>query len=494
MASKDIDKLTQKLAGTTVEGSEITVSFYKRQMKLDTEDSAEEILNELNKNPDVTVLNLEGNTMGIPAAKVIGKQLEKHPKLERLLAADMFTGRLKSEIPECLIALADGMTKAGVKLTELDLSDNAFGPNGMKGLVKFLSSESCYSLKVLKLHNNGLGPTGGKMLASALNNCYQASKATGKPLSITTFISGRGRLENEGSKALSKVFTEMKSLEHVEMPQNGINFEGISALAEAFSHNTNLRYLNLNDNTFTEVGAQAMAKYALPKLKNLEVLNFGDCLIRSGGGKAIASALREGKFEKLKTVHLSYDELDLAAGIAVISAILNKDLDHLDLDGNMFGEKGCDKLQEIMTKANKGDVLVPFDNDEDRSDGEDDCESEKVNDPNLQVTGTGLTPRSSYEVKDILLFPSPTKLKNAKAPEVFVKELGEKKNDINYAIKHLVNVCSIVDSTDESVTKNANICADEIFKSLFGDASSNEKNIEITSSILIHLGLLKVQA
>lgn len=65
---------------------------------------------------------------------------------------------------------------------------------------------------------------------------------------------------HSGSKALSKVFTEMKTLEHVEMPQNGINFEGISALAEAFSHNPNLRVLNLNDNTFTETGAKAMAK------------------------------------------------------------------------------------------------------------------------------------------------------------------------------------------------------------------------------------------
>lgn len=61
------------------------------------------------------------------------------------------------------IALTDGMMTAGVKLTELDLSDNAFGPNGMKGLMKFLSSESCYALKTLKLHNNGLGPTGGKV-------------------------------------------------------------------------------------------------------------------------------------------------------------------------------------------------------------------------------------------------------------------------------------------------------------------------------------------
>jgi len=46
---------------------------------------------------------------------------------------------------------------------ELDLSDNAFGPNGMKGLTKLLQSPSCFTLEVLRLHNNGLGTTGGKV-------------------------------------------------------------------------------------------------------------------------------------------------------------------------------------------------------------------------------------------------------------------------------------------------------------------------------------------
>ena len=52
---------------------------------------------------------------------------------------------------------------SGAKLIELDLSDNAFGPNGMKGLVDFLKSDSCFSLQELRLHNNGLGVTGGKV-------------------------------------------------------------------------------------------------------------------------------------------------------------------------------------------------------------------------------------------------------------------------------------------------------------------------------------------
>ena len=52
---------------------------------------------------------------------------------------------------------------AEASLTELDLSDNAFGPNGMEGLTDLLKSSSCYRLRTLKLNNNGLGTHGGKV-------------------------------------------------------------------------------------------------------------------------------------------------------------------------------------------------------------------------------------------------------------------------------------------------------------------------------------------
>lgn len=53
--------------------------------------------------------------------------------------------------------------KAGSGLVELDLSDNAFGPNGVVGLVALLKSPSCYTLQELRLNNNGLGIGGGKV-------------------------------------------------------------------------------------------------------------------------------------------------------------------------------------------------------------------------------------------------------------------------------------------------------------------------------------------
>lgn len=54
---------------------------------------------------------------------------------------------------------------AGARLTELDLSDNAFGPDGVKGIEQLLKSPSCHTLKELKLNNCGMGIGGGKASA-----------------------------------------------------------------------------------------------------------------------------------------------------------------------------------------------------------------------------------------------------------------------------------------------------------------------------------------
>lgn len=52
---------------------------------------------------------------------------------------------------------------AGARLTVLDLSDNAFGPDGVKGIEKLLKSSACFTLQELRLNNCGMGIGGGKV-------------------------------------------------------------------------------------------------------------------------------------------------------------------------------------------------------------------------------------------------------------------------------------------------------------------------------------------
>ncbi|KAG8556499.1 hypothetical protein GDO81_018096 [Engystomops pustulosus] len=379
MASEDISQLADSLAKTKVGGGEL--SFKGRTLKLNTAQDAEEVVQEIESFEGLQALRLEGNTVGVEAAKAIAKSLENKPDLKKCHWSDMFTGRLRSEIPPALISFGDALITAGAQLTELDLSDNAFGPDGVRGFEALLKSPTCYTLQELKLNNCGMGIGGGKILAAALTECHKKSSSLGKPLALKVFVAGRNRLENDGTTALAEAFRLIGTLEEVHMPQNGINHAGITALAEAFKVNPLLKVINLNDNTFTDKGGIAMAE-ALKTLRQVEHINFGDCLVRSKGALAIAGALREG-LHKIKELNLSFCEIKRDAAISLAEAIEDKSqLEKLDINGNGLGEEGCEHVQEILESYNMSSVLASLSDDEgdDDEDDDDDEEDEEEDD------------------------------------------------------------------------------------------------------------------
>lgn len=345
-------------------------------------------------------LDLEGNTVGPDAAKRISKAIENNgASLKRALWKDMFTGRMKDEIPVALEHFGRGLCAAKTQLVELDLSDNAFGPIGVKGLASLLSSSPCFTLQELRLNNNGLGITGGKMLAKALLDCNANSlKETSKPLSLKVFIAGRNRLENEGATALAKVFETLTSLEEVAMPQNGIYHVGICALANGLSVNPNLRILNLNDNTVGPKGARALAQ-VLHNFSNLERLNLGDCLTKTRGAVALADALGiEGNHPSLAELNLGFNEIKMHGVGPISNAMANKSmLKSLILDGNAFGEEGRDALIGNLTNYEKLDCLGSLNDDEDDNDEESEEEDDESEDENTSVDET----KSYVEENDV---------------------------------------------------------------------------------------------
>lgn len=354
MASDDVANLADSLAKTQVNEGEL--SYKGKGLKLDNAQSVEQMVKEIGEFEGLRALRLEGNTIGVEAAQTIAKALENKSNLQCCHWSDMFTGRLRAEIPPALVSLGDALILAGARLKVLDLSDNAFGPDGVKGIEKLLKSAACHTLQELRLNNCGMGIGGGKILAAALSECHQQSSALGAPFKLKVFIAGRNRLENDGATALAQAFQLMGSLEEVHMPQNGINYPGVTALATAMQHNPQLRVLNLNDNTFTKKGAMAMAQ-ALKHLRNVQVINFGDCLVRSEGASALAETVREG-LPLLKELNLSFGEIMEEAALEVAQSVQHKDqFEKLDLNGNSLGEDGCKSLKQLMESINMADKL-----------------------------------------------------------------------------------------------------------------------------------------
>lgn len=54
---------------------------------------------------DLRVLRLEGNTISPEAAEELAKALKQKKTLERFIGNDLFTGRLKDEIPLALVTI-----------------------------------------------------------------------------------------------------------------------------------------------------------------------------------------------------------------------------------------------------------------------------------------------------------------------------------------------------------------------------------------------------
>lgn len=80
--------------------------------------------------------------------------------------------------------------KAGARLTVLDLSDNAFGPDGVKGIERLLKSSACHTLQELKLNNCGMGIGGGKVSVGGLGETHRISDSCIPPQLYSFRIGG----------------------------------------------------------------------------------------------------------------------------------------------------------------------------------------------------------------------------------------------------------------------------------------------------------------
>lgn len=332
-------------------------SLQGKGLKLSTKQDIQPYLDQLSKKQGLERVVLGGNTLGVEAAQALGETLAGVASdLLELDAADIFTGRLRPEIPPALVALLDAV-KHAPKLHTLDLSDNAFGPAGAEPLSNFLAKSS--SLRVFRVNNTGLGPEGGRLIAKALTDLAKHCQAAGIEPGLRVFHAGRNRLQNESCAALKEALEGFSNvLEDFRVYQNGIRSEGVLLLLEALSNCPSLTHLDLQDNTFTERGAVALAK-ALANWPQLREVNFADCMPGVKGGRLLCAAL--GTLTKLQVVNLSYDELDDKALLSLAVAMRNwPQLQTLSLNGNQFPAEGAglEAVRQALVDLGKEDGVL----------------------------------------------------------------------------------------------------------------------------------------
>ncbi|KAI4522363.1 RNI-like protein [Schizophyllum commune Loenen D] len=346
------------------------LSWQGRQLKLNTRADIEPLLAGIDPTL-IEEIHLGGNTVGIEAAQALAEFLSKATSIKVADFADIFTGRLITEIPPALSAICDALIDK-TSLVEINLSDNAFGGRSVNPMVPFLTQNR--SFQVLKLNNNGLGPAGGEIIANALLKSAELSRAEGKPSNLRVVICGRNRLENGSAPAWAAAFAAHGGLEEVRMPQNGIRMSGITALANGLAKNAGLLHVDLQDNTFTEEGdlsgvaAWAAALKAWPAL---HTLNLSDCVL-SGEGEvpAVIEALVGGSNPKLHTLQLQNNNLEAATFEQLADAIAGElaTLRRLELQWNEQEEDDEFLAKIAESLKTRGGKLFATDEDEEEED------------------------------------------------------------------------------------------------------------------------------
>ncbi|KAF2436429.1 RNI-like protein [Tothia fuscella] len=331
-----------------------TFSLEGKGLKLDSETDINPHIELLKSNNEVEEVHFLGNTLGIGACEALAEVLKQKKELKVANFADIYTGRLLSEIPFALDALLKALLTLP-KLHTVNLSDNAFGLNTVAPLVSFLEAHT--PLEHLILNNNGMGPHAGVLLADALTELAKKKKEAGAP-SLRTVICGRNRLENGSMAAWAKAYAAHDNVTHIKMVQNGIRQEGVTLLLkDGLKHTKGIQVLDLQDNTFTAMASRALAD-VIHEWQELRELGVGDCLLGARGGVMLGEALAAGKNKTLEVLRLQFNDID-AKGVKALADAQDAlpKLRRVELNGNKFSEEdiSIEKLKEALDARREAD-------------------------------------------------------------------------------------------------------------------------------------------
>jgi Ran GTPase-activating protein 1 len=379
--------------------SDKVFSLEGKGLKLTTAEDIQPHIEALKSNDDVEEIHFLGNTLGIGACEALAEVLKTKKNLQIANFADIYTGRMIEEIPDALDALLQALLTLP-KLHTVNLNDNAFGLRMQAPLVAFLSNHT--PLEHLFLNNNGLGPYAGIGIADALTELATKKKESGAP-PLRTVICGRNRLENGSMEAWAKAYAAHNQVTTIKMVQNGIRQEGITHLIKnGLNHLTELQILDLQDNTFTSMGARALADI-IPAWTSLKELGVGDCLLGRRGGVMLGDALSKGKNSDIEVLRLAYNDIT-AKGVEALATALDKlpTLRRVELNGNKFSEddESIEKIKEKLGARREEhgppldegehedwglDELDELDDDEDEDEDEDAEEAKEDEDEKEQI-------------------------------------------------------------------------------------------------------------
>ena len=299
---------------------------------------------------EIAVLGLSKNSYSPEACEAIAELISSCPNILQANLSDMFVGRVKEEVVPAITSLCNAFNPESLKI--LDVSDNAFGPAGIEGVVGLL--KAAVNLKELQVNNNGLGAIGASRVAEGIDG-----------LQLTIFSCERNRIKNEGILALAAAFKQMRSLQRLNMSHNYAEDEGMVELLRAVAYNTWMQSLNLEDNKLKGHEVAQTLQFAIECLDYLSELNVGDCLLGDDGCICLLQALRRTNI-LLASLNLCHNELSSSEVLHEISDLVEfrEGFELLWLQGNEFSKREREALQNKIESFSRDIKVTYFTDDE----------------------------------------------------------------------------------------------------------------------------------
>mmetsp|Transcript_14382 Transcript_14382/g.56579 ORF Transcript_14382/g.56579 Transcript_14382/m.56579 type:complete len:356 (+) Transcript_14382:33-1100(+) len=337
------------------------VSWAGRAQRFDTAEDAAELCAALEAAPGAERVVLSGNTFSVEAAAAVAQRLAGMAELRELDLADMFTTRLKEEVPRALEEVRAAV-QAHPRLARVDCSDNALGAPGVAALAGLLAATP--SLRTLALNNCGVGTAGAQVLADAL-----AELGAGG-VHADRLLLARNRLKDDGAQVLAAGLAHVPGLRGLQLNGNSIGAEGAAAVCRALGDKAGLEELDMNDNNFKEAGAAALLE-ALPGWPGLRALNLGDCMLEGRVGDLLCGLT--SSCTRLEALDLSYDDIgeeeeELLVGLVKAAPGLSS----LNVNGNCLRPATVAAIREALADADALGSLSDNEYFSDDDDGEED--------------------------------------------------------------------------------------------------------------------------
>jgi hypothetical protein len=199
------------------------------------------------------------------------------------------------------------------------------------------------SIKALDLTNNGLHNIES---ANVLRELIRRNKTIVR-LRIAYNAFGRNVA---AVRSIAEGVRSNTTLQQLDLRTCELDDQGISVLANALAiRNASILELNLTDNAITSVGVRALVDDNVGAMNTLSKLCLMENPIKSEGAIILANALGSNAMPNLKRLDLGCCGIDADGFVALVSALeQNTSLQILDLQRNLFGERGFMALAESL--------------------------------------------------------------------------------------------------------------------------------------------------